>query len=560
MDSIWNSVASWFRFSKTANDKKNDGSFESNEVNVARVTVPQHDMYAENDNCEIRNFTVNAEEMCKQNDVVTFSESDRGQITSQVNEEANKTKCNEHADMSMRDRDSVFTAKDIQYVACPEQNHFQRQTHGSQFDIQHDTHFTNDTRNNHTSSATHTMHNSVRFNDEQQLYGTCHNTYAGTAQYEPRMGIYVPDYHSTPFNKNKQRTLMQCSPGRNEHFSLQPQSMHSSTTSDTPLSFDVGNPVNPCSDKMGGFNENTEVVTTKSKSHRKHKEPIRFNGKADWNDYYSHFLAVSEWNEWSYRECGLQLALSLVDEAREIFSGLPRDQRQDFNALTRALKQRYDPEGRETSYSFELMNRTKKSNEDSTTFGYALRKLAGKAYPHMQLPEQVLVNLYINGLGDKELKRHVYLSKPDTLDEAIKTASTFEGFDEPKRPFNAGEKTRKPKIGEVNAVKNDSANLKPMKPESSSVGGEIQNCLKEIKSGLDKMDQRLSCLEQTPRPNNYQRQQHQTRTVECFKCKGPHYQRDCPQLLQNNQRRSFGNRTNNQNAVNHNGGQMQNLN
>ena len=101
------------------------------------------------------------------------------------------------------------------------------------------------------------MHNSVRFNDEQQLYGTCPNTYAGTAQYEPRMGIYVPDYHSTPFDKNKQRTLMQCSPGRNEHFSLQPQSMHSSTTSDTPLSFDVGNPVNPCSDKMGGFNENT---------------------------------------------------------------------------------------------------------------------------------------------------------------------------------------------------------------------------------------------------------------------------------------------------------------
>ena len=194
---------------------------------------------------------------------------------------------------------------------------------------------------------------------------------------------------------------MQCSPSRNEHFSPQPQSMHSSTTSDTPLSFDVGNTVNSCSDRINGINENNEMVTIKPKSYRKHKEPIRFNGKADWNDYYSHFLAVSEWNGWSSRECGLQLALSLVDEAREIFSGLPRDQGQNFNALTRALKQCYDPEGRETSYSFELMNRNKKSNEDSTMFGYALRKLAGKAYPHMQLPEQVLVNLYINGLGDK---------------------------------------------------------------------------------------------------------------------------------------------------------------
>ena len=561
MDSIWNSVASWFRLSKTTNDEKNDESIEVNKVNVARVTIPQHDMYAENDNCEIINLTRNAEKVCKQNDVVTFSESksDCGQITSQVNEEVNQIKCNERTNMSAQDRESAFTAKDMQChsASYPEQYDFQRQTHVSHIDIPHDTHFTNDIKNNHASLTTQNMHNSVRFNDEHQLYGTRHNDNASAVRYA---GTYVPDYHSTPFDKNKQRTLMQCSPSRNEHFSPQPQSMHSSTTSNTPLSFDVGNTVNSCSDRINGINENNEMVTIKPKSYRKHKEPIRFNGKADWNDYYSHFLAVSEWNGWSYHECGLQLALSLVDEARKIFSGLPRDQRQDFNALTRALKQRYDPEGRETSYSFELMNRTKKSNEDSTTFGYALRKLAGKAYPHMQLPEKVLVNLYINGLGDRELKRHVYLSKPHTLDEAIKTASTFEGFDEPKRPFNAGEKTRKPKIGEVNAVKNDSANLKFMKPESSPVGYEFQNCLKEIQSGLEKMDKRLSSLEQTPRLSQHQRQRQQTRPIECFKCKGPHYQRDCPQLLQHNQSRNFGNRTNNQNTVNHHGGQMQNLN
>ena len=403
--------------------RKNDESIEVNKVNAARVTIPQHDMYTENDNCEIINLTRNAEKVCKQNDVVTFSESksDCGQITSQVNEEVNQIKCNERTDMSAQDRESVFTAKDMQChsASYPEQYDFQRQTHVSHIDIPHDTRFTNDIRNIHASLTMQNMQNSVRFNDEHQLYGTRHNDNASAVRYA---GTYVPDYHSTPFDKNKQRTLMQCSPSRNEHFSPQSQSMHSST------------------------------------------------------------------------------------------------------------------------------------------FGYALRKLAGKAYPHMQLPEQLLVNLYINGLGDKELKRHVYLSKPDTLDEAIKTASTFEGFDEPKRPFNAGEKTRKPTIGEVNVVKNDSANLKFMKPESSPVGYEFQNCLKEIQLGLEKMDKRLSSLEQTPRLSQHQRQQQQTRPIECFKCKGPHYQRDCPQLLQHNQSTNFGNRTNNQNTVNHSGGQMQNLN
>ena len=45
---------------------------------------------------------------------------------------------------------------------------------------------------------------------------------------------------------------------------------------------------------------------------------MKFNGKTDWRDYHSHFVAVAEWNEWDLHECGLQLAISLVDEAREL--------------------------------------------------------------------------------------------------------------------------------------------------------------------------------------------------------------------------------------------------
>ena len=197
--------------------------------------------------------------------------------------------------------------------------------------------------------------------------------------------------------------------------------------------------------------------------------------------------------------------------------------------------------------------------EKLSTFGYSLRKLACKAYPAMQLPEQVLVNIYINGLGDKELKRHVYLSKPETLDEAIKIATTFEGFDEPRKTFYNAEKFKKPKISEVTVVKNESGDRKPMKPESSSANIDVENCLKKIESGLDKMNQRISNLEQPHRSNSYQRHTQQPRTIECFKCKGPHYQRDCPQLHQNNGR-SFGNPTNTGAAVNHNGSQSHHLN
>lgn len=94
---------------------------------------------------------------------------------------------------------------------------------------------------------------------------------------------------------------------------------------------------------------------SQGRQYRKHKEPMRFNGKTDWNDYYSHLMAIAEWNGWNIEECGLQLALSLVDEAREVFSSLHPSERRNFHTLKRALQQRFDPEGRETTYSFELM-------------------------------------------------------------------------------------------------------------------------------------------------------------------------------------------------------------
>ncbi len=60
-----------------------------------------------------------------------------------------------------------------------------------------------------------------------------------------------------------------------------------------------------------------------SGQYRKHKEHMWFNGKGDWSDYYCHFTAVVDCNEWSDAECGLQLAISLVEDAREVLAGLP---------------------------------------------------------------------------------------------------------------------------------------------------------------------------------------------------------------------------------------------
>lgn len=86
---------------------------------------------------------------------------------------------------------------------------------------------------------------------------------------------------------------------------------------------------------------------------RKEKEPARFNGKSDWSDYLIHFTYVAEWNGWTEDEMGLQLAICLTDEAREVLSSLRASDKHNFSALVDALACRYSPQGRQSSQANE---------------------------------------------------------------------------------------------------------------------------------------------------------------------------------------------------------------
>lgn len=87
------------------------------------------------------------------------------------------------------------------------------------------------------------------------------------------------------------------------------------------------------------------------------------------------------------------------------------------------------------------MNQTCSSDEDVSNFRHTLRRLASKAYSDKPADEKMLVNLFIKGLRDVEMKRHVYLEKPQNLTEAIHCAVTYEAFDKPARDGN-----RKPRV------------------------------------------------------------------------------------------------------------------
>lgn len=117
----------------------------------------------------------------------------------------------------------------------------------------------------------------------------------------------------------------------------------------------------------------------------------------------------------------------------------------DYARLKSVLGRRFNPVEREVAFRCEFKNRKREKQESAAEFGYALRRLALKAYPHVTYSalEAQIIDHFIHGLGHYELKKHVQFHHPLSLDQAIAYAMEYEAFDgsldHVKKPFTCNE-------------------------------------------------------------------------------------------------------------------------
>ena len=151
---------------------------------------------------------------------------------------------------------------------------------------------------------------------------------------------------------------------------------------------------------------------------RKEKEPDIFNGsKTEWVDYIVHFEQVAAWNRWSDSEKAQQLSMCLRGPAQKILSDLTLGQLSDYTSIKSALAQRFHPRESEVAYRCEFRNLKRQKDETVADYGYRLRRSAQKAYPALKCSdiEPTVIDQYIHGLNNHELKKHVQFHHPQTL-------------------------------------------------------------------------------------------------------------------------------------------------
>ena len=165
-------------------------------------------------------------------------------------------------------------------------------------------------------------------------------------------------------------------------------------------------------------------------SFRSKYKPEKYDGTADWSDYLKHFERVAQWNGWSDNDKAAQLSMSLTGVARQVWSDHVEDRvgNDDYDSLVEIMGQRFKPKGQEETYKAEFRGRNNRKDETYIELGYSLRRLAIRAFPGLphNAHETMVLEQFLMGLQDADMRKHVRLAHPKGLDCAVMLATEFE--------------------------------------------------------------------------------------------------------------------------------------
>jgi hypothetical protein len=135
-------------------------------------------------------------------------------------------------------------------------------------------------------------------------------------------------------------------------------------------------------------------------------------------------------NGWGDERCALELAASLRYQAVGVLAMLSPQRRKSYDALTDALRQRFEPSDLTETHRAALKTRVRKRGEPIMTLAFEIKALAAKAYPRCSqlMLEEFAIDCFADALNDTHVEWAVLQGNPTTVEQAATLAMKYEAF------------------------------------------------------------------------------------------------------------------------------------
>lgn len=157
--------------------------------------------------------------------------------------------------------------------------------------------------------------------------------------------------------------------------------------------------------------------------------PETFTGVGrEWSDWAEQFDLAAEVNNWDDSLKLKFMSLLLSGRARDIYSGLSSNAKENYIRLKEAMSRCFEPCDSNDWNRASFTTRRRMHNETAREFGNALRRLADKAYPTADnsTRDMLAKDHFLTHFASGDVRITLRTAKPKTLEEAINMASEME--------------------------------------------------------------------------------------------------------------------------------------